>query len=304
MLLLAGIACLVLFMVVGTATTWAAWARARRVAALPAVAARAGLRYSEVDPLNSAAVPFALFRRGDGRRVQHVMWREAPGHPRVFEYGYYTLHRNKRGDTYQRWRWCTCALVQHNGKWPELRVTRERLVDRAARGLGVQDIELESEEFNRTYVVQCEDAKFATDLLDPQMMEFILRSRGLVELHTKGRFLLLATSQVDHHGMVGLLGMAEGIVDHVPPLVWELYGRFPEGLGTHEMPPPPVSEPPTPGGLLGEHTRPERRPYEFAPAPSLRDAADPWDPTPGVDHDLDGDPIPARDEDPWRDGHR
>jgi hypothetical protein len=303
MLLLVGILCAIAFMIVGILGVWAAWMRSQRAAALPGLAARAGLKYSEVDVLNSAAVPFPLFREGDGRRIQHLIWRDAPGHPRVFEYGYYTEHENNNGQKYKRWSWFSCALVQHNGKWPELRLTRERLVDRAVQTLGLPDIELESEEFNRTYVVQCADAKFATDLLDPQMMEFILASKGLVDVQTKGRFLLLTTNQVQAEAMIGLLGMAEGIVERVPPLVWELYERFPDGMGTTDMPSPPAST--KPGDRLGLFTpyeAPETRPWDFAPPPRLNARDDSWDPTPGIEHDLDGNPVPAVEENPWGDG--
>ncbi len=252
---------------------------------------------------NTAAVPFDLFRQGDGRRIQNMMWKEEPGHPRVFEYGFYKIHRDKNGNEYQSWQWFGCALAQHNGKWPQLRVTRERLLDRAAQTLGLPDIELESEEFNRTYVVQCEDPKFATDLLDPQMMEFILGTEGLVNFATKGRFVLVITSPVDAAAaMVGLLGVAEGFVARVPPLVWDLYGRFPDGAGTEDMPPPPTRLRADDPGLLGGPRHPETDPFEFAPAPHLDHLGQAWDPTPHVDYDLDGRPVHEVKEDPWGEG--
>jgi len=34
---------------------------------------------------------------------------------------------------------------------------------------------------------------------------------------------------------------------------------------------------------------------------SLLDQDDSWDPTPGVDHDLDGHPVDPAVEDPWHD---
>ncbi|MEZ5191462.1 MAG: DUF3137 domain-containing protein [Nocardioides sp.] len=36
------------------------------------------------------------------------------------------------------------------------------------------DIELESEDFNRAFTVTCSDRKFASDVLHPRMMEFLL----------------------------------------------------------------------------------------------------------------------------------
>jgi hypothetical protein len=303
MLVVLGILSVVVLMIFGILGAWAATIRAKRSAEMPTVAARAGLGFSEFDLFNTAAVPFELFRQGDGRRIQNMMWKDAPGHPRVFEYGYYHLHKDKNGQEYQTWHWFGCALAQHNGRWPELRVTKERLLDRAAQTLGQPDIELESEEFNRAYVVQCENPKFATDVLDPQMMEFILGTKGLVNFATKGRFVLVTTSQIDTAAaMVGLLGVADGFVTRVPPLVWDVYGRFPDGMGTEDMAPPPTQTRAENAGVLGG-TRPEGTdPFAFAPAPHLDRIGDAWDPTPGVDYDLDGHTVHEVKEDPWGEG--
>lgn len=305
MFVVLGILAVVVFMILGILATWAASMRARRSEQMPVVAAASGLRFSEFDLFNTTAVPFALFREGDGRRIQNMMWREADTHPRVFEYGFFHLHKDQNRHEYQSWRWFGCALAQHNGKWPELRVTRERLVDRAAQTLGLPDIELESEDFNRTYVVQCSDAKFATDLLDPQMMEFILGTEGLVDFATKGRFVLATTAQLETaDAMVGLLGVIEGFVRRVPPLVWDLYGRFPEGMGTQDMPPPPTQIRADDAGLLSGTRAEGMGPFEFAPDPNLRRIGEAWDPSPDVDHDLDGNPIDPVREDPWGEGRR
>lgn len=302
MLVVLAILAVVVFMIIGILATWAASMRAKRAQQMPIVAATAGLGFSEFDLFNTAAVPFPLFREGDGRRIQNMMWKDADTNPRVFEYGFYRLHKDQNRHEYQTWQWFSCALAQHNGKWPELRVTRERFFDRAAQTL-LPDIELESEEFNRTYVVQCADPKFATDLLDPQVMEFILGTKGLVDFQTKGRFVLATTSQLESaEAMVGLLGVIEGFVALVPPLVWDLYGRFPDGMGTPDMPPPPTQARAEESGLLSGTRGEGRPPFEFSPAPHLDRIDAAWDPTPGVDHDLDGHPVREVSEDPWGEG--
>jgi hypothetical protein len=296
-----GVVCVLGFMVVAIAGAWAAWVRAQRFQDMPVVAAKAGLQFSEVDRFNSAAVPFPLFRKGEGRRIKNLMWRDGPGHPRVFDYGYFTVYRDKNGNTHQRWHWFACALVQHNGRWPELLLTRERLVDRVAQTLGIDDVELESEEFNRTFVVQCENRKFATDMLDPQMMEFLLGTQGMIEIHSKGRFVLATAGQLPAAAMVGLLGVAEGFVARVPPTVWDVHGRFPDGMGTEQMPAPPVAPQTVETSFWGD-TDQQPAPYEFAPAPRLGRSADAWDPTPEVDYDLDGNPVGDVEQDPWGEG--
>ena len=54
--------------------------------------------------------------------------------------------------------------------------------------------------------------------------------------------------------------------------------------------------------LRREYEAPETRPWDFAPPPRLNARDDSWDPTPGIEHDLDGNPVPAVEENPWGDG--
>jgi hypothetical protein len=56
---------------------------------------------------------------------------------------------------------------------PELVVRRERLVDLPGAAQGLERVHLESEGFNRTFVVRCAQKKFAFAVLHPRMMEFL-----------------------------------------------------------------------------------------------------------------------------------
>ena len=80
-------ACLVIAMVL------VPWAAARSAAASRSrpVAARNGLQHSAVDPFGCTRVAFPLFRKGDGRAAEDVVWRErADGLAiRAFDFSYY-----------------------------------------------------------------------------------------------------------------------------------------------------------------------------------------------------------------------
>ena len=45
--------------------------------------------------------------------------------------------------------------------------------------LGLRDVELEYDDFNRRFRVKCDDQKFAFSLLDGQMMQWLLERRRL-----------------------------------------------------------------------------------------------------------------------------
>ncbi|MCU0267505.1 MAG: DUF3137 domain-containing protein [Acidimicrobiales bacterium] len=300
--------------VVGLLLTWGAWERQRRQQAFPAVARRAGLVWGAEDPFNCTAVAFDLFRAGDGRLVENVMWHpgDPPPHSRVFDYAWYVVRRDSNGATREVWEYVTCALVQHNGRWPALRVTRERAWDRAVQKLGLPDIELESEDFNRLFVVQCEDPRFATDLLDPQMMELLLGTEGRIGVECRGRFLLLTTERLEPGLFPGLLRLSEELLERVPPVVWELYGRFPEGAGTDAMPVPAEGAGAAGGvlpildGAAGIWTPTDPMPRRIRDWPleafgRLPPADDDREP-PETEYDLDGNPVAAVEEDPWGPG--
>jgi len=286
----------------------------QRIRQLPAIARRAGLAYSETDGFNSTGVAFRLFQAGDGQMVTDVMWRPADRQgdqsppARVFNFAYYEKRDSGVAGGTKLWHRFTCALAQHNGNWPPIRIAPEGILDRAFQKLGLPDIDFESEEFNRAFTVQCPDRKFASALIDPQMMDFLLATAGDITLETKGRFLLATSRPLDPAQLPGLMHVTEELLQRVPPTVRELYPSFPDGAGTELFTTPRLAAEST-GGGAGDLFNPisvwrglesAPRPYEFAPEVTHPDD-NPWDPTPGVDHDLEGHPVEPTVEDPWHD---
>jgi hypothetical protein len=275
----------------GVASAWAYHHRSQRAKAMAPTAARHGLHYSEVDQFGCTRVAFPLFTTGDGRKVEHVMWRTGANglDVRVFDYSYYDERRDREGNVRQDWSHFSCAMARHNGFWPTVHISKERLLDRVARVLGMPDIRLESEEFNRLFRVQCTDARFATALLDPQMMEYLLTTEGRLTFETQGRWLLcIAPRLKDPTEMVGLLGVADEFLRRIPSVVWHLY---PEGADTT-------------GGVVPEGGAAVDDQLLSQPLDSvvraMREEGMDWrNPTPGQEFDLDGNPVEARDEQPW-----
>lgn len=79
---------------------------------------------------------------------------------------------------------------------PGVSIRSEHIFDRMASMVGFDDIDFESDEFSRRFLVRSKDRKFAYSLLDPRMMEFLLSSsppsidlqRGAVCLSRWGPF--------------------------------------------------------------------------------------------------------------------
>ncbi|HTN78919.1 MAG TPA: hypothetical protein VMK16_04520 [Acidimicrobiales bacterium] len=192
--------------------------------ALVATAKRAGLEFSPSDPFDCASPPFDLFRQGDGRGTQNVMWRASSPHPiRVFDYWWFDEYEDENGVKHRTYQRRTCALADVGWMWPQLSLQRENLVSKAASVLGARDIEFESEEFNRTFFVTCEDRKFANAFLDAQMIDLLAATKGLFEMEVHNRWILLYSKRLKGNEMAPLYRLIETLVSRVPRLVYEMW---------------------------------------------------------------------------------
>ena len=277
--------------------------RAKRAAQIGEIASRAGLQYSASDPFDCARVSFSLFTKGDGRGAENVMWREpGDGHVyRVFDFWYYDEYKGEGGQGRED----LPPLVVRDGA-RRIVVARHHdrargLFDKVLTKLAGDDIDFESEEFNRLFAVRCRDRRFASALIDAQMLDFLLATKGELNFELKGRWLLVWTDPVNPKLMPGLLGVAEKFVKHIPPVVWDLYpSTFVDSDG---KPLPPGDDPVDRMKAeleLAEYRREhDRDPFDVL-AQSPFEALERHD---GVEFDLDGHPLPKVKEDPWGAGH-
>jgi hypothetical protein len=70
-------------------------------------------------------------------------------------------------------------LVVRGSQFPQLTIRREGFFDRAAETFGFQDIKFESAEFSKAFCVRSPDKKFAYDVCNAKMMEYLLANRDL-----------------------------------------------------------------------------------------------------------------------------
>ena len=57
-------------------------------------------------------------------------------------------------------------MAQVDGAWPEVSINREGMLEKALGLVGLGDIELESDEFNRRFALRSPDRRFAVTLVD------------------------------------------------------------------------------------------------------------------------------------------
>lgn len=202
------------------------WLKQKRRDELAAYAHEHGLVYSPIDTYGLDSLPFHLFKQGEGRGCENVLtgrWNDVP--VTGADYWYYTEstdsegHRNK---TYHRFSVVVCEL----GAWlPSVQIGHENMLTRLADHLGFDDIDFESEEFNRRFRVKSKDREFAFKLLDAPMISWLLHTAGDHCYEVSGNHLLVYRSKVAPAELTPLFLAGAVFVQHIPRLVWADYGK-------------------------------------------------------------------------------
>lgn len=74
---------------------------------------------------------------------------------------------------------CSVCLITTDHKFKYLLIRPEDFSDKIANAAGFQDIDFESKEFNRRFLVESADKRFAYDIIHPQMIEFLLSKKAV-----------------------------------------------------------------------------------------------------------------------------
>jgi hypothetical protein len=99
---------------------------------------------------------------------------------------------------------------------PRLRIAPRDVDDEVRSILGLREIELELEGFNRRFAVQTEDERFAVAFLEQRMMEAILALPDGVTLEANGDVVLLSAPELPAEQVLRLYDAAVAIRDRVP----------------------------------------------------------------------------------------
>jgi hypothetical protein len=198
--------------------------KARRRKEFLAFARRHDLRFSAADPFGLLGWPYPLFSRGHGRGVENVLWGDWEGRPIVaFDYWYYTESTDSEGRRTRNYRRFNCAQIEIPGAFPVLEIAPEGFFTRLADAVGLDDIQFESEEFNRRFNVKSGDRKFASDMIDPRMMRWLLALPVKVSFEVVGSRVLVYGRRVKAARLIPIIGTATAFPERIPRVVWSLY---------------------------------------------------------------------------------
>jgi hypothetical protein len=217
-----------LALVVAGVVAYFSWqAKQKRREFLATFALQHGLTFSAMDPGDfEENYGFHLFSMGQGRGCENLLqgqWQGVPMHEA--DYWYYTTTTDGEGRTTRQYSHFSVVVIDLDAVLPNVSVGRENVMTRLADHLGMEDIEFESDEFNRCFNVKAKDKEFAFKLIDDRMMQWLLDAPDKICVEVVGPNVLLYCKRLPPEQVTKMFFAAKGFVDHVPKLVWSEYGK-------------------------------------------------------------------------------
>ncbi|MGZ8611440.1 MAG: hypothetical protein ACXWX0_04105 [Actinomycetota bacterium] len=223
-----------LFAVAAVAGLFAWWRHVRgmnRQRRLMLLCQRAGLDFAPVDLFGDTAwLPFPMFGR-PRHGTENVVWeRERGSEVRAFDYWYEDPAEDRPVTPRRR---LTCAVVPLGASAPRLRIAPRDLDDDVRSALGLPEVRLELESFNRRFAVSSEDERFAIAFLEQRMMEGLLGLPDGVTVDVNESVLLFSAAELPAEKVLRLYDAAVAIHERIPRSLPSLFPPRPVE-GPHE----------------------------------------------------------------------
>lgn len=219
----------------------------RRDRQVKAAVVAAGMQYNDSDPAGIRDIRFDAFRYAPKIQVSNVATTKVNGLiVRAFDFASYDEIKVKNGrnepdlmDLFEHGedafaadfestkrvfgRTRSGAFVKLPAFLPPLRAIPANALTRTFERLAAEDIDFESDEFNRNYDVRCADRRFASLFFDAQMIDFVLRQPERRALETFGNYVLLHGKLAEPGHVPGLAQAMCELATIVNPLVYSEY---------------------------------------------------------------------------------
>ena len=143
--------------------------------------------------------------RGDDRYAFNILSGSYKGNEiTAFDYHYETHSTDSKGRHQTHHHYFSFFMLFLPLSFPELVIVKEGLFSKIGQALGYDDIDFESHEFSRKFCVRSKDKKFAYDICNAQMIEYLLSNTDLsIEIEDNVLALYfgrrLAAEQIEHN---------------------------------------------------------------------------------------------------------
>jgi hypothetical protein len=149
----------------------------KRRGAMAAIAVKLGLQFMpHKDRYMARRYRFLdKLRRGSDRYAYNVLSGSYQGHEvLIFDYHYKTGSGKNTHHYY-----FSFFILQLPASFPELVIGPEGIFSKIAQAVGYDDIDFESHEFSRKFCVRSRDKKFAYDVCNTRLIEYLLSNTDL-----------------------------------------------------------------------------------------------------------------------------
>lgn len=149
----------------------------KRREAMLALAARLGLRFDPGKDRDLARRFEFLdkLRQGSNRYAFNVLSGRYQDHDvTAFDYHYETHSTDSKGRRQTHHHYFSFFVLNLPASFPELKIGPEGFFSKIAQAFGYDDIDFESHEFSRRFCVRSNDKKFAYDVCNAKMIEYLL----------------------------------------------------------------------------------------------------------------------------------
>jgi hypothetical protein len=169
----------------------------KRRQAMSALATRLGLTYDPQKDYNTASQFRFLDKlaQGNNRYAFNSIYGEFKGHIiNAFDYHYETHSTDSKGRRHTHHHYFSFFILQLPRAFQELTIVKEGIFSKIAQTFGYEDIDFESAEFSRTFCVRSPNKKFAYDVCNARMMDYLLNNKDLsIEIESNALALAFDT---------------------------------------------------------------------------------------------------------------
>ena len=121
----------------------------------------------------------------------------------VFDY-YYVISGTGEwwwAPSWQKHRYFSLFIVDMKSDFPELTIAKEGFFSKISQAVGYRDIDFESHEFSKRYVVRSKNKKFAYDFCNAQMIDYLI-DRHIIPIEVEKNALALAFDDLYDEGSI------------------------------------------------------------------------------------------------------